>query len=77
MNRMWEYRPLLTLLLTSRAELQEQVRGPEACSDEYKLVRQFLEGTGHSGAVGSRGHERPREASWKRTLGLISRTETG
>lgn len=75
---MWKCRPLLTLLLlTSRAELKEQVRGPEACSNEYKPVGQFPEGTGHLGAVGSRGHVRPREASWKRTLGLISRTEVG
>lgn len=25
MNRMWEYRPLLTVLLSSRVELKEQV----------------------------------------------------
>lgn len=42
---MWECRPLLTLLLlTSRAELKEQVRGPEACSNEYKPVGQFPQG---------------------------------
>lgn len=73
MTRMWEYRPLLTVLLYSRVELKE----PEACSNEYKPVRQFPDGTEYPRSMGSKGHVRPREVSWRRALGLSSRTEIG
>lgn len=62
----------MALPLPSRVELKEQVRSPGACSKESKPVRQFPEDT-----EVSREHVRPREASWKRALGLISRTELG
>lgn len=65
-NGMWD------LSGRGRAELREQVSSPEACSSEY-----FSEGTGYPGAVSYGGYVRLREVSWKRALGLISRTETG